>query len=144
MSNETTFKYADRLFFFFKRESRVGTFAFCDTGEFPKCSESSRRLKTHDAHTHIHPAPISHIKMAEVSLYDSAICRLCAEDNGNGELLYVADNDEQDLSSMVNRYLPIKVCNLTTTTYITSDPNLTSYRTAIWRLYWFSLHTHPN
>lgn len=47
--------------------------------------------------------------MAEVSLYDSAICRLCAEDNGNGELLYANEGDEQDLSSMVNRYLPIKV-----------------------------------
>lgn len=47
--------------------------------------------------------------MVEVSLYDSAICRLCAENNGNGELLYTVDGDEVDLSSMVNRYLPIKV-----------------------------------
>ncbi|XP_043276637.1 zinc finger protein 41-like [Venturia canescens] len=47
--------------------------------------------------------------MVEVSLYDSAICRLCAENNGNGELLYTVDGDEIDLSSMVNRYLPIKI-----------------------------------
>ncbi|XP_033337683.2 uncharacterized protein LOC117226972 isoform X1 [Megalopta genalis] len=47
--------------------------------------------------------------MAEVSLYDSTICRLCAEDNGNGELLYIGDNDDPDLSSMVNRYLPLKI-----------------------------------
>ncbi|XP_068986699.1 zinc finger protein 568-like isoform X1 [Bombus flavifrons] len=47
--------------------------------------------------------------MAEVRLYDSTICRLCAEDNGNGELLYMADGDDPDLSSMVNRYLPLKI-----------------------------------
>ncbi|XP_015608375.1 zinc finger protein 287 isoform X2 [Cephus cinctus] len=45
----------------------------------------------------------------DVRLYDSAICRLCAEDNGNGELLYTASGDEPDLSSMVNRYLPLKI-----------------------------------
>ena len=47
--------------------------------------------------------------MAEVRLYDSTICRLCAEDNGNGELLYIGDSDDPDLSSMVNRYLPLKI-----------------------------------
>lgn len=47
--------------------------------------------------------------MAEVRLYDSTICRLCAEDNGNGELLYIGENDDPDLSSMVNRYLPLKI-----------------------------------
>ncbi|PBC27322.1 zinc finger protein 184 isoform X1 [Apis cerana] len=47
--------------------------------------------------------------MAEVRLYDSTICRLCAEDNGNGELLYMGDGDDPDLSSMVNRYLPLKI-----------------------------------
>ncbi|XP_015516983.1 zinc finger and SCAN domain-containing protein 2 isoform X1 [Neodiprion lecontei] len=45
----------------------------------------------------------------EVPLYDSAVCRLCAEDNGNGEFLYAADGEESDLSSMVNRYLPLKI-----------------------------------
>lgn len=59
--------------------------------------------------------------MAEVRLYDSTICRLCAEDNGNGELLYMADGDDPDLSSMVNRYLPLKVRN-----FETLDSNLTS------------------
>ncbi|XP_076545050.1 uncharacterized protein LOC117604279 isoform X1 [Osmia lignaria lignaria] len=47
--------------------------------------------------------------MAEVRLYDSTICRLCAEDNGNGELLYMDDTEDPDLSSMVNRYLPLKI-----------------------------------
>ncbi|XP_015431124.1 PREDICTED: zinc finger and SCAN domain-containing protein 2-like [Dufourea novaeangliae] len=47
--------------------------------------------------------------MAEVRLYDSTICRLCAENNGNGELLYTGDNEDPDLSSMVNRYLPLKI-----------------------------------
>ncbi|KAK2581207.1 hypothetical protein KPH14_008006 [Odynerus spinipes] len=47
--------------------------------------------------------------MAGVRLYDSTICRLCAEDNGNGELLYRGEGDEPDLSSMVNRYLPLKI-----------------------------------
>lgn len=36
--------------------------------------------------------------MAEVRLYDSTICRLCAEDNGNGELLYIGDSEEPDRS----------------------------------------------
>ncbi|KAG7208297.1 hypothetical protein KM043_014539 [Ampulex compressa] len=47
--------------------------------------------------------------MANVRLYDSTICRLCAEDNDNGELLYSAEVEEPDLSSMVNRYLPLKI-----------------------------------
>ncbi|KAL2718806.1 zinc finger protein 3-like [Vespula squamosa] len=47
--------------------------------------------------------------MAVVRLYDSTICRLCAEDNGNGELLYRGEGDDPDLSSMVNRYLPLKI-----------------------------------
>ncbi|XP_026668482.1 zinc finger protein 287-like isoform X4 [Ceratina calcarata] len=47
--------------------------------------------------------------MAEVRLYDSTICRLCAEDSGNGELLYIGDSDDPDLSAMVNRYLPLKI-----------------------------------
>ncbi|XP_015174342.1 PREDICTED: zinc finger and SCAN domain-containing protein 2-like isoform X2 [Polistes dominula] len=47
--------------------------------------------------------------MAGVCLYDSTICRLCAEDNGNGELLYKDESDDSNLSSMVNRYLPLKI-----------------------------------
>ncbi|XP_043504113.1 PR domain zinc finger protein 5-like isoform X1 [Polistes fuscatus] len=47
--------------------------------------------------------------MAGVCLYDSTICRLCAEDNSNGELLYRDEGDDSNLSSMVNRYLPLKI-----------------------------------
>ncbi|XP_014487688.1 PREDICTED: zinc finger protein 3-like [Dinoponera quadriceps] len=46
--------------------------------------------------------------MVAVHLYDSTICRLCAADNGN-ELLFVSETGETDLSSLVNRYLPLKV-----------------------------------
>ncbi|XP_046401718.1 zinc finger protein 264-like [Ischnura elegans] len=42
-------------------------------------------------------------------LYDSSFCRLCAEDNPSGVLLYNADDLEPDLSSLVNRYLPLKI-----------------------------------
>lgn len=64
--------------------------------------------------------------MAVVRLYDSTICRLCAEDNGNGELLYRSESDHTDLSSMVNRYLPLKVRKTFKYTRIL-DYNLTSY-----------------
>lgn len=44
--------------------------------------------------------------MAEILLKDSTICRLCAEDNVNGEFLFT---DDSELSTMINRYLPVKV-----------------------------------
>lgn len=47
--------------------------------------------------------------MADTTLYNSTICRLCGENNINGEFLYTFENEESDLSSMINRYLPIKV-----------------------------------
>ncbi|XP_014210736.1 zinc finger protein 184 [Copidosoma floridanum] len=47
--------------------------------------------------------------MADVRLYDSTICRLCAEDNDNGEMLFTDDSEETELSAMVNRYLPLKI-----------------------------------
>ncbi|XP_034945339.1 zinc finger and SCAN domain-containing protein 2-like isoform X1 [Chelonus insularis] len=47
--------------------------------------------------------------MTEVPLYDSTICRLCAENNANGELLYTSEGTEPDLGFMVNRYLPLKI-----------------------------------
>lgn len=47
--------------------------------------------------------------MAEICLYDSKICRLCAENNDNGELLFTEESEETELSSMINRYLPFKV-----------------------------------
>ncbi|XP_011299469.1 zinc finger protein 271-like [Fopius arisanus] len=47
--------------------------------------------------------------MVDVTLYDSTICRLCAEDNASGELLFTSGENEPDLSSMVNRYLPLKI-----------------------------------
>ncbi|XP_063984005.1 zinc finger protein 184-like isoform X2 [Diachasmimorpha longicaudata] len=49
--------------------------------------------------------------MAEVSLYDSTICRLCAENNPSGELLFTSGDEEPDLSTMINRYLPLKISN---------------------------------
>jgi hypothetical protein len=45
----------------------------------------------------------------EVHLYDSTYCRLCAEENPSGVLLYSVDDSEGDLSALVNRYLPFKV-----------------------------------
>ncbi|XP_015108646.1 zinc finger protein 271 [Diachasma alloeum] len=52
-----------------------------------------------------------HSTMADVSLYDSTICRLCAENNPSGELLFTSGDDEPDLSTMINRYLPLKIRN---------------------------------
>lgn len=45
----------------------------------------------------------------QVSLHESTICRLCAESNGSGEPLFPEDAERPDLSSMINRYLPLKV-----------------------------------
>ncbi|OXU19960.1 hypothetical protein TSAR_013867 [Trichomalopsis sarcophagae] len=47
--------------------------------------------------------------MAEIRLYDSTICRLCAENNDNGEMLFTHESQDTELSAMVNRYLPLKV-----------------------------------
>lgn len=47
--------------------------------------------------------------MAKIRLYDSTTCRLCAENNDNGEMLFTDDSEETELSAMVNRYLPLKV-----------------------------------
>ncbi|XP_058809271.1 zinc finger protein 665-like [Phymastichus coffea] len=49
--------------------------------------------------------------MAKISLYNSTVCRLCAEENNNGEILFTDDSEETDLSVMINRYLPLKVYN---------------------------------
>ncbi|GLV38931.1 crooked legs [Carabus blaptoides fortunei] len=46
-----------------------------------------------------------------VLLYDSTFCRLCAEENENGILLFATDENEPDLCSSINRYLPLKVQN---------------------------------
>lgn len=45
----------------------------------------------------------------QVLLVDSIICRLCAEDNINGTPLFCNSENEIDLSTTVNSYLPIKV-----------------------------------
>ncbi|PNF36325.1 hypothetical protein B7P43_G00537 [Cryptotermes secundus] len=45
----------------------------------------------------------------EVHLYNSTYCRLCAEENPSGVLLYSVDDSETDLSGLVNRYLPFKI-----------------------------------
>ncbi|XP_071559653.1 uncharacterized protein [Temnothorax nylanderi] len=47
--------------------------------------------------------------MVDVHLYDSTICRLCAASNGNEDLYVMGESGEPDLSSLVNRYLPLKV-----------------------------------
>lgn len=43
------------------------------------------------------------------TLYNSQICRLCGEENTNGTNLYGNEDDEIDISLLINRYLPIKV-----------------------------------
>lgn len=53
----------------------------------------------------------------EQTLYNSPICRLCAEENTNGTNLYGNDDDEIDISLLINRYLPIKVKNFMTLTF---------------------------
>lgn len=42
-------------------------------------------------------------------LYDSTICRFCAENNENGEPLFGEDQDDPGISLLINRYLPLKV-----------------------------------
>ncbi|XP_037297741.1 zinc finger protein 252 isoform X1 [Manduca sexta] len=45
----------------------------------------------------------------EVFLYNSTVCRLCGEENDNGSLLYSCEDNNQNLSEIINAYLPIKV-----------------------------------
>ncbi|XP_026726741.1 zinc finger protein 135-like [Trichoplusia ni] len=45
----------------------------------------------------------------EVFLYNSNVCRLCGEENDNGTLLYSSEENNQNLSEVINTYLPIKV-----------------------------------
>lgn len=45
----------------------------------------------------------------EVFLYNSTVCRLCGEENDNGTLLYSGEENNQNLSDVINTYLPIKV-----------------------------------
>ncbi|XP_037866554.1 zinc finger protein 271 [Bombyx mori] len=45
----------------------------------------------------------------EVFLYNSTVCRLCGEENDNGTVLYVLEDNNTSLSEIVNTYLPIKV-----------------------------------
>jgi len=44
-----------------------------------------------------------------VLLYDSLFCRLCAEENSSGLLLYPTEGNDTDLSTLVNKFLPLKV-----------------------------------
>ncbi|XP_075213479.1 uncharacterized protein LOC142319743 isoform X2 [Lycorma delicatula] len=44
-----------------------------------------------------------------VSLYDSIFCRLCAEENPSGVILHGNEGTGDDLCSMINHYLPIKI-----------------------------------
>lgn len=43
-------------------------------------------------------------------LSESAYCRLCCAANVNGINLFTQTENSEDMSSLVNRYLPIKVC----------------------------------
>lgn len=45
----------------------------------------------------------------QVLLADSIICRLCAEENVNGTSLFSTTENDPDLCSTVNHYLPLKV-----------------------------------
>lgn len=45
----------------------------------------------------------------EVFLYNSTVCRLCGEENDNGTLLYSGEENSQNLSDLINTYLPLKV-----------------------------------
>uniref|UniRef100_A0A1B6CQM4 Protein krueppel n=2 Tax=Clastoptera arizonana TaxID=38151 RepID=A0A1B6CQM4_9HEMI len=45
----------------------------------------------------------------DVLLYDSTICRFCAEDNTNGVFIFEKENQEIDLEKLINKYLPFKV-----------------------------------
>lgn len=42
-------------------------------------------------------------------LCDSNVCRLCAEENANGTCLFGLEENGEDLSRLVNKYLPLKV-----------------------------------
>lgn len=50
-----------------------------------------------------------HTSIMEVYLYNSTVCRLCGEENDNGTLLYTNDDNNQELSEIINTYLPLKV-----------------------------------
>lgn len=42
-------------------------------------------------------------------LCDTFLCRLCGEENKNGSNLYELEENKQELSQLVNKYLPLKV-----------------------------------
>lgn len=48
----------------------------------------------------------------QIILYNSQVCRLCCLENANGSMLFLADED--DISALINTYLPIKVSELST------------------------------
>lgn len=48
-------------------------------------------------------------------LHDSCYCRLCGEENRNGTNLYPTQENPQDLSILINKYLPLNVRSQTLT-----------------------------
>lgn len=50
-------------------------------------------------------------------LCDSFVCRLCAEENKHGTNLFPVEENDQDLSQLVNKYLPIKASQVVHHTY---------------------------
>ncbi|KAG8042552.1 hypothetical protein G9C98_005186, partial [Cotesia typhae] len=47
--------------------------------------------------------------MDDISLYESTICRLCAENNSNGVNLFTENEEDPALSIFINRFLPLKM-----------------------------------
>lgn len=47
--------------------------------------------------------------MESKKLCESCYCRLCAEENNNGMYLFSSDDNSEDLSGLINKYLPVKV-----------------------------------
>lgn len=47
--------------------------------------------------------------MEAQKLCDSCYCRLCAEENKNGTYLFSQEENSQNLSKLINKYLPLKV-----------------------------------
>ncbi|XP_044727425.1 zinc finger protein 271-like [Chrysoperla carnea] len=47
--------------------------------------------------------------MMDVLLYDSTLCRLCAQENSNGILIFNNDEIETDLCILINKYMPLKI-----------------------------------
>lgn len=77
-----------------------------------------------------------------VYLHQSNICRLCAENNPNGVLLFDNSEPDSDLSSLINQYLPFKVrtFEVCIANWVHNLTSLTAY--SKWSLHWPSLQLY--